>query len=246
MTDALFLTDLADPLPPVGSAVELTGAEGRHAAVVRRIRTGERIILADGTGRGVAGLVTDVTKSGLTIEVAEQLIAEPSKRTFVAVQALAKGDRSELAIEMLTEVGISEIVPWQSSRSIVKWSGERGAKSADKWRSTVREAAKQSRRLLVPKVTESQTTKGICALIGESALTLVLHEEATTPIGEVALPESGRVMIIVGPEGGISAEELAGFTEAGAQAVSISDGVLRTSTAGVVALAALTCRLTED
>ena len=243
MTFPLFLLEeLADPVPPAGARVELGGPEGRHAAVVRRIGVGETVLLGDGTGRGVRGRVVEATKTGLLVEVEDQLAAPSRGLRFVAVQALAKGDRSELAVEMLTELGIDEIVPWSASRSIVRWSGERGDKSLGRWRSTVREATKQSRRLRVPEVVDAVTTKQLAARVGEVELALVLHEDATEPLAAFPLPAAGTVMIIIGPEGGITPGELATFTAAGARVVSISDSVLRTSTAGVVALAGLLLR----
>jgi 16S rRNA (uracil1498-N3)-methyltransferase len=243
MTEPLFLLDdLTDPLPMVGTQLLLDGDEGRHAAAVRRIRPGEVIMIGDGRGRGVRGLVVEVRPSGLVVEVADHLVAPQQRRRFVAAQALAKGDRSELAVEMMTEIGVSEIVPWQATRSIVRWSEERAARSLTRWRSTVREAAKQSRRLNLPQVSEPLTTQRLAQRARNADLALLLYEEADESITEVDLPAAGTVLIIIGPEGGISDDELGQLTRAGARPVSISDGVLRTSTAGVVALAALKLR----
>jgi 16S rRNA (uracil1498-N3)-methyltransferase len=243
MTDPLFLLDdVTDRLPEVGARILLDGNEGRHAAVVRRIRPGEMIMIADGRGRGVRGRVVEVRPSSVVVEVAQHLSAPAEPLRFVAVQALAKGDRSELAVEMMTEMGVSEIVPWQASRSIVRWSEERVARSLRKWRSIVREAAKQSRRLTVPQVSEPVSTRQLAQRVASADLTLLLHEQAHESIAKVDLPEAGTILIIIGPEGGISADELGELTRAGAQPVSISDGVLRTSTAGVVALAGLKLR----
>ena len=243
MTEPLFLLDdLTNPLPMVGTQLLLAEDEGRHAAVVRRIRPGEVIMIGDGRGRGVRGLVIEVRPSGLVVEVADHLAAPEQPRRLVAAQALAKGDRSELAIEMMTEMGVSEIVPWQAARSIVRWSEERAARSLARWRSTVREAAKQSRRLNVPQVSEPLTTQRLAQRVRNADLALLLYEQADESITEVDLPAGGTVLIIIGPEGGISDDELGQLTRAGARPVSISDGVLRTSTAGVVALAALKLR----
>ena len=243
MTDPLFLSDdLTDPLPVPGAHLVLDGSEGRHAAAVRRIRPGEMIMIGDGRGRGVRGKVIEVRPSSVVAEVAECLAAAAESRRFVAVQALAKGDRSEQAVEMMSEMGISEIVPWQASRSIVRWSEERGVRSLSRWRSTVREAAKQSRRLTVPQVSEPVSTRQLVHRVANADLALLLHEEADESIAEVDLPEAGTILIIIGPEGGISGDELSELMRAGAQQVSISDGILRTSTAGVVALAALKLR----
>lgn len=243
MTDPLFLSDdLADPLPMVGALLELGGDEGRHAAVVRRIRPGEMIIVGSGRGKGVRGVVVEVRGSGLVVEVLSHLATAAEPRCFVAAQALAKGDRSELAVEMMTEMGVSEIVPWQAARSIVRWSGDRGTRSLARWRSTAREAAKQSRRLHVPQVSEPVTTRQLAGRVARTDCALLLHEEAQQSLADIELPAAGTVLIIIGPEGGIAAEEFNELTSAGAQPVLISDGILRTSTAGVVALAALKLR----
>jgi 16S rRNA (uracil1498-N3)-methyltransferase len=243
MTDPLFLLDgLADPLPLVGDHLTLAGDEGRHAAVVRRIRRAETIMIGNGRGRGVRGVVVDVGAANLVVEVTNHLTSPPESRCFVAAQALAKGDSSELAVEMMTEMGVHEIVPWQAARSIVRWSPERTARSLARWRSTVREAAKQSRRLVVPQVSEPVTTQQLAHRAASVDLALTLHNEGAASLAELDLPATGTVLIIIGPEGGISAEELSELTQAGAQPVSISDGVLRTSTAGVVALAGLKLR----
>lgn len=241
MTDALFLHPDAVLAAP-GQRLALTGDEGRHAAVVRRIAAGEMILIADGLGAAVRGPVVEVDKLGLVIEVAEQLRTPAGSVRYVAVQALAKGDRSELAIEMLTELGIEEIIPWQSARAIVRWSGDRAEKSQARWQACAREATKQSRRFRVPLVRPVHSTKQVAALVGQAELALVLHEDAALPLNQVPVPTSGTVMIVIGPEGGITPEELETLSEAGAQTVLISDGVLRTSTAGVVALAGLQLR----
>jgi 16S rRNA (uracil1498-N3)-methyltransferase len=239
----LFLLEgLADPLPGVGTPVRLDGEEGRHAALVRRIRPGETILIGDGRGRAIAGHVDEVSKTALTMTVVEQLIAERPRRRYVAVQALPKGERGELAVEMMTEVGVAEIIPWQAGRSIVRWSGERAQKVLTRWRSTAREAAKQSRRLLVPVVREPVDTAELVRALGAADCALILHEEATEPLARVELPEHGTVMIVIGPEGGIAPAEIDELVAAGGRPVLISDGVLRTSTAGVVALATLMSR----
>ena len=240
MSDPVFFVD---EVPAVTDAsFRLDGAEGRHAAVVRRIGAGERIIVSDGRGQGVRCRVVSADKSGLELTVDGGDLPLREERTgprIVAVQALAKGDRSELAIEMLTEIGVEEIIPWQSARSIVRWQGERGAKSLAKWRATVREATKQSRRLRIPRVSELVTTKQLAGRLAAADLALVLHEDASERLASVALPTAGEVLLVVGPEGGISPEELQAFQAAGALPVLISHGVLRTSTAGVVAVGQL-------
>ena len=245
-SDPVFHATLPDPLPRRGDTYLLDGPEGRHAAVVRRIRPGEIVVLADGAGRAVTGPVVATGKQSVTVEVAEQLVEPAPALRFVVVQALAKGDRGELAVELLTEVGATEILPWQAARSIVRWSGERGVKGLARWRSTAREAAKQSRRLWAPTVAEPIDTAGLAARIAVADLALLLHEEATTPLADVALPEAGEVLLVVGPEGGISADELVALTAAGGRPTLLTPHVLRTSTAGVVACAGLMLRAATE
>jgi 16S rRNA (uracil1498-N3)-methyltransferase len=241
VTAPVFLAPLADRLA-VGAVVEVDGAEGRHAATVKRITTGEQVVISDGAGRGVRGPVVATTKTSISVQV-EQLLsaAEPAVRITVA-QALAKGDRSDIALEMITELGATRIVPWQAARSIVRWTGDRAEKSHAKWVGTVREATKQSRRLRVPAVEQLANTRRLAAMIDDHDLTLVLHEEATVRLPEIEIPAAGSVLIIVGPEGGIAPDELQAFTAAGGRPVSISDGVLRTSTAAAVAISGILLR----
>jgi 16S rRNA (uracil1498-N3)-methyltransferase len=238
VTDPLFFA-AALGRPTVGSFVTLDGADGRHAVVVRRIRPGEQVVVGDGQGFGVRGTVREVGRSELTVEVIEELTTPDEPRRITAVQALAKGDRSELAVEMLTETGVATIVPWAASRSVVRWTGERGDKSRAGWQATAREAAKQSRRLTIPEVTPAMTTAQVARRLAAADAALVLHEAATQRLADHRLPDDGEVVVVVGPEGGIAPEELDAFAAAGATAVSISDGVLRTSTAGAVAVALL-------
>lgn len=237
MTEALFLADFREPRP--GDELTLAGDEGRHAVAVRRITVGETIMLADGAGTAVRGPVLSTDKASLIMRVEDVLRTPVDRVRFIAAQALAKGDRAELAVEMMTELGVDEIVPWQASRSIVKWVPDRAERHLARWRSSAREATKQSRRYRVPVVTVPMSTRELALRIPETALTLLLDESAEGALASLELPSAGDVMVVIGPEGGIAPEELAALVAAGGIAVRISDGILRTSTAGVVALAQL-------
>jgi len=222
-----------------GSTIVLDGSEGRHAATVRRVGVGEQVLLADGVGHRAETIVEGVGPGELHLRVqAITLQPQPDSR-FVLVQALAKGDRDGQAIEAATELGVDEVVPWQASRSVVIWRGDRAARSLRKWESIVLAAAKQSRRTRVPVVSEPANHQAVIQRIEEASLALVLHEEATISLAGLELPSSGDVVLIVGPEGGISPEELSAFVAAGALVVRLGSNILRSSSAGPAALAVM-------
>ena len=226
----------------VGASVALEGPEGRHAAIVRRIGVGEHVVLTDGQGLRATCVVTVAGKTGIVATV-EEVVTEPLVGpSFAVAQAIPKGDRAELTVEVLTEIGVDEIVPWAAHRSIGQWRGERRAKALAKWRTASREAAKQSRRAHFPQVSDVVDLAGLVGLVGQCDLAVVLHEEATSPVAELDLAGAGSVLLIVGPEGGVSPEEIEALTAAGAHVCRLGPTVLRTSTAGLAAAAALLSR----
>jgi 16S rRNA (uracil1498-N3)-methyltransferase len=233
-----------------GDAYLLTGTEGRHAGVVQRKSVGERVDVVDCAGVRLVGEVEAAGPDGVHLRVREVVREPAAAPRLVLVQALAKGDRDELAIEAATEVGADGVLPWQAERSIVVWRGDRAAKSRARWLGTVRTAAKQARRAHVPDVALALDSAALARrareVVDAGGAVLVLHEEATAPLADVALPAPGvaaEVLVVVGPEGGISAREVELLVEAGAVTVRLGPHVLRTSTAGPVALALLAQRL---
>jgi 16S rRNA (uracil1498-N3)-methyltransferase len=226
----------------VGATVSVEGDEAHHAVAVRRLRVGEQVVLTDGAGTSVVGAVASTGKRVFAVEVATVTTHDRPEPAVVVVQAIPKGDRGELAVEVLTEAGVATVVPWAASRSVAVWKGERATKSLARWRSTAREAAKQARRSWHPEVAELASTADVVALVAGADLAVVLHEEATSALAALDVPASGRIVVVVGPEGGLSEDEVAAFVEAGATSVRLGAEVLRTSTAGVAAVAALLSR----
>jgi 16S rRNA (uracil1498-N3)-methyltransferase len=226
----------------VGDVVEVTGDEAHHAVAVRRLAVGESVVLTDGAGLSVVGAVAETGKRIFTVSVASVRAEAPASPRITVVQALPKGERGELAVEVLTEIGAATIVPWAASRSVAVWRGERAIKSHAKWVATAREAAKQARRSWFPEVTPMATTAEVVALVARADLAVVLHEEGPGAFASLRVPATGSIVVVVGPEGGISPEELAAFAGAGVQGVKLGAEVLRTSTAGVAAVAAVLAR----
>ncbi|MEU2910539.1 16S rRNA (uracil(1498)-N(3))-methyltransferase [Streptomyces massasporeus] len=226
-----------------GGRYVLDGPEGRHAVSVKRLRAGEDVVLTDGAGRWADCVVLDTEGKDRLILQLDSVSEEPAEQPRVTVvQALPKGDRGELAVETMTEVGVDAIVPWAAARCITQWKGDRGVKALGKWRATAREAGKQSRRVRFPEVAEAATTKQVAALLAGAGFAAVLHESGDAPLATAELPATGEIVLVVGPEGGVAPEELALFEEAGARAYRLGRSVLRTSTAGTAAAAVLLAR----
>ena len=233
-----------------GSTFVLDGGEARHAVTVRRLAVGERVDIADGAGRRLTGTVTAVAAGELTVECSGLVFESRPVIRLVLVQALAKGDRDELAAETATELGIDAVIPWQAERSIVRWKTERAAKAHAKWQSVVTAAAKQARRAWIPEVRSLADAAGLQAAVAAADLAVILHEDAVRPLRPVLEAWQARlgdrppgkdtngaleVLLIVGPEGGISPREVARLCDAGAVTALLGHHVLRSSTAGPAA-----------
>jgi 16S rRNA (uracil1498-N3)-methyltransferase len=229
---------LVEALPDAGE-VRLDGPEGHHAVQVQRLRPGEALLVGDGRGAWGHGRVAATEKGALSVHLERIERFSAPDPALTVVQGIAKGDRGELAVQAMTEAGVDTIVPWAAARSIAKW---RDDKPLLKWRATAREAAKQARRPWLPEVTGPEPTPAVARRLSE-VFSLVLHEEASTPLSAIEPPARGTIALVVGPEGGLTPDELGVFEAAGARPVRLGRSVLRTSTAGVAALAALSVLL---
>jgi 16S rRNA (uracil1498-N3)-methyltransferase len=237
MTDPVFFVD---EVPPPGRFV-LGGDEGHHAATVKRLRAGERMVLSDGQGSWAPATVLAAEGRSLAVDVGAVEYDAAPVVSVTLVQALPKGERSDLAIDLATEAGVDAIVPWQASRCVARWDGASGKadRGRRKWQRIAREAAKQSRRRRIPRVGELAGAADVVAEIHAADLAVVLHEEGSMPLSSVPLPPSGIIVLVVGPEGGLTSDELDRFAAAGARVARLGPEVLRTSTAAAVALGAL-------
>ena len=238
MSAALFYVDA---LPGVGELAVVDGEEGFHAANVRRVRPGEELDLSDGAGAVAHCVVEDVGKGRLTARVADRVTVPSVSPSVTVVQALPKSDRSELAVELATEAGADAFVAWQASRCVARWeSPAKVDKGLRRWGAVARSAARQSRRPYIPPVSGVLSTAQLVQRVRhDGATALVLHESATVRLTELPVAQADSLLLVVGPEGGISDDEIAALTDAGARAVLLGPTILRTSTAAAVALGAL-------
>lgn len=233
---------IADRARLESDAILLDGPEGRHAAAVCRLRPGERVDLTDGAGLVVECVVTSAGRDSLELKAETRRYEPAPAPRLVVVQALPKGDRGELAVETMTEVGVDVIMPWEAARCVTRWRGDRRAKALGKWRATARAAAKQSRRAWLPEVTEPVTTAAAAERVAGAALAVILHETAERPLSRLDVPAEGEIVVVVGPEGGLADDEISAFAAAGGVPALLGPTVLRTSTAGVAAAAVLLSR----
>jgi 16S rRNA (uracil1498-N3)-methyltransferase len=232
---------LLDELPETAELL-VEGAEGRHAVDVLRLAPGERVRVGDGRGTVAEGPVVAADAAGLRVLVESRVEVPAPQPEFVLVQALPKGDRGPLAVDLATELGVDRIVPWAASRCVTRWRDDRIEKGLAKWRAAARAATKQARRPRLPEVTEPMTTRQVCGLLADADLAVVLHEQARRPLAALPVPAQGTVAVVVGPEGGLTDGEVLAFRAAGGEPVRLGAEVLRTSTAGAAALAALSVR----
>ena len=242
MTPPIFVLDDLGAAAP-DAVVTLDGPEGRHAVSAMRLAPGEAVALVDGCGRRVSGAVMSVQgrdRIDIRVEtVVDEVMPMP---TITVVQALAKGDRGERAVELLTEIGVDVIVPWAARNCVARWNQDRADRGHRRWVDAAHTAAKQSRRARFPQVAPLATTAEIVTLVRGASLALLLHEVAEGSLAAVTPPTSGDVVVIVGPEGGIAPEEVAALEAAGAIPIRLGPTVLRTSSAGMAAVAALLAR----
>lgn len=230
------------PLPQVGGQVTVTGAEAKHMNVMR-LEVGDGVVLTNGRA-GVRGQIISLGgPQGPVTVLVEEAVNPPARPRVSVIQALPKSERSELTVDLLTQAGAEEIIPWQSARAIAKW-GNKSAKARAKWHSQALASAKQSRRVQVPVIGELYTSlSALERLVAERAAAgekvLILHEDATESLAQLSFEGAPPVTLIIGPEGGISPEEVTVLTHAGGQLTLLGPEVLRTATAGMVALSAL-------
>lgn len=229
---------IVDEVPgDVGTGYRFDGEDAHHAIKVLRTAVGEEFIVTNGNGHWARARALEVAKKHITCAIDEVGFDKPLAHHFTVVQALPKGDRVRETLELLTEAGVDRIIPWQAARSIGK--GEK----IEKWRSAVREATKQSRRTYIPEVADLIKTADLPAIIQSADCALLFHQAADQKLSGVLPTSAQKITVIIGPEGGLTDEEIATCVAAGAQVALLGRPVLRTAHAGLAALSAINALL---
>lgn len=232
----LFFTDQINN----GSTQILEKDEAHHAIKVLRLNLGEVIKISDGVKKWVSGPIIEISKKELKISVSEKGEFEEKKPELVLVQAVTKSDRNKEMLELVIESGVDRIIPWQAERSISKWQSD----SAQKWEIGIKEACKQARQIRLPKLMPMLTTAGVVQLLTKDAQAIVFHESASEKFAQMQLNQSlTSIYLIIGPEGGISPNELSVFENSGGKVVRLGETVLRSAHAGFAAISAVQTKL---
>ena len=228
---------IVDHLPTSGEVI-LDGDEGHHAAKVTRVNVGEEFIVTDGRGRSARVKVNEVHKEKVTCSIISTEIAQALPISFSVLQALTKGDRARETIELLTEAGVDHVIPWNAARCIGQWKEE--DESRAKWQMWAREATKQSRRSWIPQISPLFSTRDAITALSQYDCTLLFDEGTEVKVSTLLKDQKySKVLVIIGPEGGITPDEREEFVKAGAHVVGMGRPVFRSAHAGAVALAAV-------
>lgn len=219
-------------VPDIGNASTITveGNEAHHAIKVVRLNLSEEIVLTDGQGNWAQGKVSAIGKKSFEVTVQLRGFEERRSPELIVIQALTKSDRMRETIELLTVAGVDRIIPWKAERSIA----HEKESSTQKWSAVAVAAAKQSRRVRFPVIESAVTTREIAERFGGKIV--VLHESASHKISDLTFLDNEPIVILVGPEGGITEAELAVLS---GNVVRLGQEVLRSAHAGFAALSAV-------
>jgi 16S rRNA (uracil1498-N3)-methyltransferase len=218
--------------------IEVDGDEAHHGVNVLRLKTSEEVKISDGVGSWGVGTVSQINKKSFTVEISDRGFEPASKQRVVVVQAILKNDANKDAVDFLTQVGADEIIPWQSQHCIGKFDD----KSLSKWQTAARESSRQSRRVRIPVISNVYSTENLISKITGLQNIFVLHESADNRLSQIEINQEANVILIVGPEGGLSEIEINAFVTAGAKIVRLGESVLRAANAGAAAASVVMSR----
>ncbi len=220
----------------------ISGDLFRHMVKVLRLKPGAGVLLADGRGTEFTGIIASVGKETLVVTIQESRIAAPADMPRITLfQGLPKGDKLEFILQKTTELGVAEVIPFAASRSVSRIRKGEEAEKVSRWQRIVQEAARQSGCGSVPQVALAGSMGEVVKLSGHGVKFLLWEGEKVNRLKDTlaGLPKPETIALIVGPEGGLSAEEAATATDNGFIPVSLGPRIVRTETAGLVMMAIL-------
>jgi len=222
--------------------ITVTGSDVQHISKVLRLTKGAVLHIADGTGLEYKGTIVDKGQDYVRLAIIERYNnTSESSVEITLLQGIPKGDKMELIIQKCTELGVKRFVPVACERSVVKLSPEKARLKQARWQKIAEEAAKQSRRGLLPEVLEVQILEEALKNIQEDEALLIPWEEEKANSLKASLQlmrgKQQRISILIGPEGGLTSEEVALAQRSGGSVVTLGPRILRTETAGLAVVA---------
>jgi len=223
-----------------GTQVEVRGADARHILNSLRLKPGDWIVLSDGQGRSFKCTIKDVRPAGVTLDVTGEIRRTQAGAPPALAIASIRGERMEWAIQKAVELGCRRIIPFNSARTVRRAEPASGSRKTIRLRKVAIEAAKQSGLPFVPRVDEPVDFPALCSMISGFEPALMLYEgESSLGLGkslERMRPDREGI-IVIGPEGGFTDDEVSSARESGAKTVSLGAQILKTETAAVAAIA---------
>lgn len=222
------------------SCVVLSGQAFRHAIQVLRLQTGAGVTLFNGCGGEYRGTITALGRREATVAIDSYCARNvESPLSLMLAQVISKGERMDYTLQKAVELGVTAIAPLRSQRSVVRLDAGRLARRQRHWRGVVVSACEQSGRNIVPVVKDSQDLISWLGAVDSASLKVVLDPGANNGLQSLSLAGGQPVIILVGPEGGLTSAELDTAHDAGFYRIKLGARTLRTETAGMAALAAI-------
>lgn len=223
-----------------GAELDLPAAAAEHLVRVLRLAVGNPVTLFNGDGHDYAATLLSVGRGATHVRItAMQVNAAESPFALTLAQGLARGDKMDLVVQKATELGVTRVVPLVTERSEVRLDAARAAKRHAHWRAIAVSACEQCGRARVPEILPATPLAAwLTALPDDGALRLALLPTATCSLRQLPAPAAGA-LVVIGPEGGLGAHDIAALVDAGFTGLSLGPRILRTETAGLAALAAL-------
>ncbi|SDC73830.1 MULTISPECIES: 16S rRNA (uracil(1498)-N(3))-methyltransferase [unclassified Candidatus Frackibacter] len=230
-----------EPKNIVDEQIRITGSDVRHITKALRLQPDDKISVADGQGQKYIIKIVETSEEVVIGEIQDEFVAQVEPEVKVTLlQGLPKSKKMDLIVQKCTELGIDQVIPMETKRSVVKLKPSKAKRRQKRWQKIAEEAAKQSGRATIPKVGELKDFIDLEEIITDYDLVLIPWEDEDSDglknnLQNLDLnPE--KILLVIGPEGGFASEEVDKAKELGAKSVTLGPRILRTETAGLAAL----------